>query len=76
MQLGRNIDELVRVFQAIQTTDKNSVSLPANWHPGDQVIVPAPATVDDAHNRTNGGGAGLNVETWYLSKKTLEPSKN
>ena len=76
MQLGRNVDELVRVFQAIQTTDQNAVSLPANWQPGEQVIVPAPATVEDAHKRTNGGGAGLNVETWYLSKKTLEPAKN
>jgi peroxiredoxin (alkyl hydroperoxide reductase subunit C) len=76
MQLGRNVDELIRIFQALQTTDQNSVSLPANWQPGDQVIVPAPATVDDAQKRTNGGGAGLNVETWYLSKKTLEPSKN
>lgn len=77
MQLGRNVDELIRVFQALQTTDQNSVSLPANWRPGDQVIVPAPATVDDAAKRTNGGGAGLTVDTWYLSKKTLgEPAKN
>lgn len=74
MQLGRNIDELVRVFEAIQTGDANKVSLPANWQPGDQVIVPAPATVEDAAKRTNGGGAGLQVDTWYLSKKTLEPA--
>ncbi len=76
MQLGRNVDELIRIFQALQTTDQNAVSLPANWQPGDPVIVPAPATVAAAHDRTNGGGAGLTVDTWYLSKKTLEPSKN
>ncbi len=76
MQLGRNIAELIRIFQALQTTDQNAVSLPANWHPGDPVIVPAPATVDDAAKRLNGGGAGLTVDTWYLSKKTLEPAKN
>jgi peroxiredoxin (alkyl hydroperoxide reductase subunit C) len=74
MQLGRNVDELVRIFEAIQVGDANKVSLPANWQPGDQVIVPAPATVDDAARRTNGGGAGLQVDTWYLSKKTLEPT--
>lgn len=76
MQLGRNVDELIRIFQALQTTDQNSVSLPANWQPGDQVIVPAPATVDAAHDRTNGGGKDLDVSTWYLSKKTLAPSNN
>jgi peroxiredoxin (alkyl hydroperoxide reductase subunit C) len=72
MQLGRSVDELVRIFEAIQVGDTNKVSLPANWQPGDQVIVPAPATVEDAAKRTNGGGAGLQVDTWYLSKKTLE----
>lgn len=70
MQVGRNIDELVRIFQALQTSDTNSVSLPANWQPGEQVIVAAPATVEDAAKRA-GGAAGLNVETWYLSKKDL-----
>ena len=74
MQLGRNVDELIRIFQGLQTIDANSVSLPANWKPGDQVIVPAPATVEDAAKRTNGGGAGLNVQTWYLSKKELAHS--
>jgi peroxiredoxin (alkyl hydroperoxide reductase subunit C) len=74
MQLGRSVDELVRIFEAIQVGDANKVSLPANWQPGDQVIVPAPATVEDAAKRTNGGGAGLQVDTWYLSKKTLEPA--
>lgn len=71
MQLGRNVDELVRVFQALQTVDANGVSCPANWVPGQQVIVPAPATVEDAAKRTNGGGAGLDVKSWYLSKKDL-----
>jgi peroxiredoxin 2/4 len=70
-QLGRNIDELIRVFQGLQTVDVNAVSVPANWNPGDKVIVPAPLTVEDARKRTNGGGAGLQVDAWYLSKKDL-----
>jgi peroxiredoxin (alkyl hydroperoxide reductase subunit C) len=45
--------------------------VPANWKPGDSVIVPAPATVEDARKRTNGGGAGLQVESWYLARKDL-----
>jgi len=71
MQLGRNVDELIRIFQALQTADTNGVSCPANWKVGDAVIVPAPATQEDAAKRTNGGGAGLNVQSWYLSKKDL-----
>jgi len=73
-QLGRNIDELLRIFQALQTVDANSVSTPADWVPGDQVVVPAPATMDDAARRTSGGGAGLNVKSWYLSTKELAVS--
>ncbi len=71
MQLGRNVQELLRMFEGLQTVDSNGVSCPANWIPGKQVIVPAPATMADAARRTNGGGAGLDVKTWYLAKKDL-----
>jgi len=69
-QLGRSIDELIRIFQGLQTVDANGVSVPANWQPGEQVIVPAPATVEDARKRS-AGGQGLDVQSWYLSKKDL-----
>ncbi len=75
MQLGRYVAELIRVFQALPTSDATAVSCPANWQPGDQVIVAAPATVEDAAKRTNGGGAGLNVKSWYLSTKNLPAGK-
>lgn len=75
MQLGRNIDELFRVFQALQTADANGVSCPANWRPGQPVIVAAPATVEDAAKRANGSGSGLDVQSWYLSKKDLPVPK-
>ena len=70
-QLGRSIDELVRVFQGLQTIDSNGVSVGADWKPNEDVIVPAPATVADARKRVNGGGAGLKVESWYLWKREL-----
>ncbi|MEO1226629.1 MAG: peroxiredoxin [Pseudomonadota bacterium] len=48
---GRNVDEIVRVIQALQTTDAKQVATPANWRPGDKVILPAPRTVEDANAR-------------------------
>jgi peroxiredoxin (alkyl hydroperoxide reductase subunit C) len=72
MQLGRNVDELLRIFQGLQTSDANGVSCPVNWQPGQQVIVPAPATTEDAAKRVNGGGAGFDVTTWYLAMKDLQ----
>jgi peroxiredoxin (alkyl hydroperoxide reductase subunit C) len=70
MQLGRNIDELLRVVDGLQTADKNGVSTPADWQPGQPVIVPAPATLEAARQRA-AGEPGLDVEAWYLSRKTL-----
>ena len=70
MSLGRNVDELVRIFTALQTADKNAVSTPANWKPGDPVVVPAPATQADAEKRVS-SHEGLELTDWYLSKRKL-----
>jgi len=40
MNIGRNMDEIKRIVVALQTSDKHEVSTPANWNPGDDVIVP------------------------------------
>lgn len=70
LSLGRNVDELVRVFDALQTADANACATPANWQPGEPVIVPAPMTQADAEKRA-AGAAGLEVTDWYLSRKKL-----
>ena len=70
MQAGRNIDELLRLVTALQTVDANGVSTPANWRPGDPVVVPAPATTQAAAVRT-GGTEGFDVVDWYYSTKRL-----
>ena len=74
-QLGRNVEELLRISQALQTVDANGLSTPADWVPADQVLVPVPATMDEAARRTSGGGAGLNVKSWYLSTKELASAR-
>jgi peroxiredoxin (alkyl hydroperoxide reductase subunit C) len=73
-QLGRNIEDLIRLFQGLQAIDSKHISVPADWVPGNDVIVTAPTTLADAAKRANGGaeGAGLKVETWYLSKKEID----
>jgi peroxiredoxin (alkyl hydroperoxide reductase subunit C) len=40
MQVGRNMDEIVRIVEALQTTDEAKVLTPANWNEGDDVLVP------------------------------------
>src|SRR6185295_14816744 len=44
MTNGRNIDEVLRIVTALQTSDKNGVATPCNWTPGEKVIVPPPQT--------------------------------
>ena len=72
LSLGRNVDELLRVFDGLQTADANGVATPANWRPGEAVIVPAPLTQADAEKRA--GSKDFEVTDWYLSKKKLAAS--
>ena len=44
---GRNFDELLRVVDSLQRTSQHKVATPANWAPGDKVIiVPSPSDAD------------------------------
>ena len=65
---GRNMDEILRVIQALQTSDKHGVATPANWRPGDKVIVPPPKTAEGAETRV---GEGYECNDWYFCKKDL-----
>ncbi len=69
MNVGRNFDELVRVVDALQTADKHGVACPANWRPGDDVIVPAPTTSAAADERAK--SKDFKVTDWYFSKKKV-----
>jgi len=65
---GRNMDEILRLVDGLQTTDKHGVATPANWRPGDKVIVPPPKTADDARARME---EGYECTDWYFCKKEL-----
>lgn len=67
---GRNMDEILRLIQALQTTDKHKVATPANWRPGDKVIIPPPSTQEMAELRIN--DKTLECTDWYFCKKDLK----
>ncbi|MCH8493054.1 MAG: peroxiredoxin [Idiomarina sp.] len=68
MSNGRSVDEFLRVLKALQTSDEFKVATPENWQPGDDVIVPPPATMEEAAARKE---QGYQYTDWYFSKKTL-----
>jgi peroxiredoxin (alkyl hydroperoxide reductase subunit C) len=66
---GRNVNEILRLVTALQTSDKNAVATPVNWQPGDKVIVPPPQTSKAAEERLN--DPNVEATEWYFSKKSL-----
>jgi len=66
---GRNMQEILRVVKALQTTDANGVATPANWEPGQQVIMPPPKTMEAAEERV--GEEEMDCKDWYFCKKDL-----
>lgn len=49
--VGRNFDEIVRVNDALQATDRDPIATPADWRPGERVIVSPGMSTDDAKER-------------------------
>ncbi|GAK33223.1 oxidoreductase [Iodidimonas nitroreducens] len=48
MSVGRNFDEILRVIDALQTSDKHRIATPADWKPGKEVIIPTSINDDEA----------------------------
>lgn len=69
LNVGRNMDEIIRALKALQFSDKNKVAIPLNWQPGDKVIVPPPKTLAEMDARI----ADNSIEKidFYLAKKQL-----
>lgn len=69
LNVGRCIPEILRIIEALQTADCSKASTPANWIPGDPVIVPAPVTCNDLVLRNREISQKQNGMSWYLSFK-------
>ncbi|MGC9435327.1 MAG: peroxiredoxin [Methanomicrobiales archaeon] len=63
LQNGRYIPEIIRLVRALQTTDTHGVATPANWQPGEKVVVPAPKTSEGIEKRLQ---EGYECKDWYL----------
>ncbi|MCU0632159.1 MAG: peroxiredoxin [Methanolinea sp.] len=65
---GRYMPEIIRLVKSLQTTDKYGVATPANWQPGEKVVVPAPKNKAEMDKRLS---EGYECKDWYLCFKTI-----
>jgi peroxiredoxin (alkyl hydroperoxide reductase subunit C) len=72
LSLGRNFDELYRVVIALQTADMFSVATPADWRPGDEVIVPTAGSCGVAKERMENKGDMKCYDWFFCTKKISE----
>ena len=71
LSLGRNFDELRRVLTALQTSDNFGIATPADWQPGDDVIISPAGSCDSAKERMEGKEEGLDCKDWFFCTKKL-----
>ena len=67
--IGRNFDEIKRVILALQKADKDKVACPANWRPGDDVIIQTPGSCGTAKERMESHEEGKKCLDWFLCFK-------
>ena len=64
-------EEIKRLLIAMQTTDAQQIATPANWQPGQDVIVPPPGSCGAAAARVQGAGPDYYCLDWFLCFKKL-----
>lgn len=74
LSLGRNFDELYRALIAMQTADAFSIATPADWRPGDDVIVPTAGTCGVAKERME-SKEGVTCYDWFFCTQKLDKDK-
>ncbi len=76
-ELGRNMDEILRIIKAIQTADKNKVAMPANWPENelvkDHVIIPPASDEETVEKRLKESKNGdYECYDWWLCHKKID----
>ncbi|MCB0805533.1 MAG: peroxiredoxin [Bacteroidales bacterium] len=75
LSLGRNFDEIYRVLIALQAADKFGVATPADWRPGDEVIVPPAGSCGTAKERMEKKDEDVHCYDWFFCTKKLDKEK-
>ncbi|MDY0255166.1 MAG: peroxiredoxin [Tenuifilaceae bacterium] len=75
LSLGRNFDELYRIVIALQAADKFNVATPADWQPGDDVIVPTAGSCGVAKERMESKDQDTHCYDWFFCTKKLDKQK-
>jgi peroxiredoxin (alkyl hydroperoxide reductase subunit C) len=66
LSAGRNIQEIKRLIIAMQKGDKEGIATPANWQPGDDVIIPPPGSCGAAKERVESKEEGKYCLDWFM----------
>jgi len=74
LSLGRNFDEIYRALIALQTADEFKVATPADWRPGDDVIISPAGSCGSAKNRMD-GKEDMECQDWFFCTRKLEKDK-
>jgi peroxiredoxin 2/4 len=69
LNVGRNMNEIIRVLKALQLSDEHKVAMPLDWQPGDKVIVPPPKTLKDMEEREK---SDYEMVDFYLAKRSID----
>jgi len=63
---GRNFDEVKRIIIALQKADKEAIATPANWQPGQDVILPPPGSCGVAKDRMDTDEENKYCLDWFM----------
>ncbi len=69
LSTGRNFDEIKRIIQALQKADADNVATPADWRPGDDVIVPTAGSCGTAKERMESKQDDVYCLDWFMCFK-------
>jgi peroxiredoxin (alkyl hydroperoxide reductase subunit C) len=76
LSCGRNMQEIKRMVIALQKSDREGIATPANWQPGEDVIVPAPGSCGAAKDRVEKKEEGMYCLDWFLCFRKDNPESN
>ena len=69
LSTGRNFDELKRIILALQKTDAEGVATPADWRPGDDLVVPPAGNMETADERSGKDDDEMYCVDWFMCFK-------